>query len=374
MILSKKLIHIFASLMILSISILLSGCSFKDIDKRNFVVAIGIDPVENGEKKYKVTLKIALPISSIKDASKATFTYLSHESDSMSDAIRIIESHNDKTIDFGHTRLIVINEKLLENNLQNFMDYFVRRGDIQLISWIAAAKPSAEKILQVEPTTESIASLALFNFFDNNGTDSPFVITTFLFEFRRQFHTQGLETVIPLIESNEDDTELIINKSVIVKEQHEPLSLTAIQTLYFNSIANDAKGYSYKANLNDDLSILLYVRKFKMTYKINTEKGQKPTADIKINLVGSVVESTKPLSIYHLDKYDELIANDLKKVVKDLLTTAQEKNMDPIGFGLRYRATRLNDKNTFAEWEEIYPDLDFKIDFKVNIKSIGAVM
>lgn len=368
----KKNSRIFASFLVLFSSILLTGCSFKDIDKRAFVVAIGIDPAENDKDSYKVTLKIALSIKSIKDATSASYAYMSKESNSMSDAIRFMESHNGKAIEFGHTRLIAINESLLAEDLHQFMDYFTRRGDIQLISWVAAAKPTAEEILKVEPTTESVASLSLFNFFDHNGSDSPFIVTTFLFEFRRDFFAKGIEAVIPLIETNAEKKELIINKSVIIKKNHESLNLTAVQTLYYNSLVNDATGYSYKANL-DDLSLLLFVQKFKMTYKIITRENKPPRADIKIRVIGNVIESSEPLSIYSLDKYNKLVASDLKNVVLDVLTSAQEKELDPIGFGLRYRATRMNNKNTFSEWEKMYPDLEFNIDFKIDIQSLGAI-
>lgn len=368
----RKFSAIFVSSVILLSSIFLSGCTFKDIDKRSFVVAIGIDPAENEENKYKVTLKIALPIGSIKDAIGQNYAYMTNESNTMSDAIRFLESHNDKVIDFGHTRLIVINEKLLSTNVVDLMDYFTRRGDIQLISWVAAARPTAEHVLRIEPKTESAASLALFNFFDNNGTDSPFIVTTFLFEFRRQFFAKGLDVVVPLIESNKDETELKINKSVILKDHHEPFEFTSLQTLYYNSLVNNALGYSYKANIKD-FSILLFMSTFKMKYKIITEKGRPPRADIKITAVGSIIESSKPLSIYKIDEYNKLVAEDLKNVVLDVFTSAQEKNLDPIGFGLRYKTTRLNDKNTDSEWEKIYPQLQFNIDFNMDIRSIGVV-
>lgn len=366
----KRMKILFITIILLS-SVFLASCAFKDIDKRTFVVAIGIDPAEGEKDQYKVTLKIALPIGSIKQATGPAFAYLSYESDSMSNAIRMMETHNDKSIDFGHTRLIVINENLLADNLDAFMDYFTRRGDIQLIAWVAAAKPTAEHILRVEPKTESAASIALFNFFDKNGTDSPFITTTFLFSFRSDFFAKGLDVVIPLIESNEDKTEIIINKSVIIKHQQKPFELSSIQTLYYNSLVNNATGYSYKANIQD-FYILLFVSKFKMKYNIITDEGRPPRADIKIKVTANIIESSKPLSINKLDEYNKFAAKDLKNVVLDVLTSAQKEGLDPIGFGLRYRATRLNNDNTMDKWEEMYPHLEFNIDFDMDIQSLGA--
>ncbi|MFD1927744.1 Ger(x)C family spore germination protein [Sporosarcina siberiensis] len=363
---------IFTSTIILLFCTLLSGCAFKDIDKRTFIVGIGIDPSEKEDKKFKVTLKIALPIGSIKQSTSPSYTYLSHDGDSISEAIRIIETHVDKALEFGQTKIIAIHEDLLINDYQSFMDYFIRRGDIQLVAWVGAASPTAEEILKVEPSTEVASSIALFNIFDGNGTDSPFITTTPLFEFRRNYFTKGIDAVIPLLETNEEQSELIVNKSVILKKNSPPFKLSPTETLYFNSLFHHSSGYSFKVK-EEDFIMLLNVQKMKMKYKIHTEEGKTPLVNININVVGTVLESSKPLSISKLDEYNKTTAKVMKKTTEDLLKKAQEEDLDPFGFGLRYRATRINDKNTISDWEAIYPDLEFKVVFKVDLQSIGAI-
>lgn len=359
-------------ILLLLLAMTLPACAFKDIDKRIFVVGIGIDPAENSDNKYKVTLKIAKPIGTIKDATGATYAYMSHESDSISAAIRIMETHTDKVIEFSHTKFIAINEKLLDGNLKEFMDYFVRRGDIQLVAWVAAAKPSAEHILKVEPTTESAGYVALFNFFDGNGTESPYIVTTFLYEFRREILAKGMDLVLPLIESNKEDTELIINKSVVIKEKHEVLELTPTHTKFYNSLINHVNGYSYKVK-DKDLMLLLDVSKFKMKFKVIVDKGKPPRVDMKVTVIATVLESSESLSTSKLGEYNKLSSKYMEKVTMELLQLAQKNELDPMGFGLRYRATRLNDKDTFSKWESMYPDLEFNVKYKVDIQSIGVI-
>ncbi|WP_438312874.1 Ger(x)C family spore germination protein [Sporosarcina sp. FA9] len=359
-------------ILLLLLAMTLPGCAFKDVDKRTFVVGIGIDPVENSDNKYKVTLKIAKPIGTIKDATAPTYAYMSHESDSISAAIRIMETHTDKVIEFSHTKFIAISEKLLDGNLKDFLDYFVRRGDIQLVAWIAAAKPSAEHILKLEPTTESAGYVALFNFFDGNGTESPYIVTTFLYEFRRQILAKGTDSVLPLIESNKEDTELIINKSVIIKQKHKSLELSPTHTKFYNSLIKHANGYSYKVH-DEDLKLLLNVNKFKMKFKMITDKGKPPRVDMKVKIIASVLESSESLSTLKLNEYNKLTVKYMEKITLELLELVQKNELDPMGFGLRYRATRLNDKDTYSKWESMYPDLEFNVKYDVDIQSIGAV-
>ena len=96
---------LFFSLVILSI--LLSACGFKDIDKNVFVAAIGIDKSNNQDKPYKVTLKLYVPTSSFKQAPEPEYAYISMECKTISDAILILTSKVDKKLEFGHSKMIV---------------------------------------------------------------------------------------------------------------------------------------------------------------------------------------------------------------------------------------------------------------------------
>lgn len=369
-VLSHKIKSVIA-VIILVLSTTLSGCAFKDLDKRNFVVAIGVDPASNGNEGFKVTLKIARAIGNLKEATNPTYAYISYESNKISDAIRNMESRVDKVLEFGQTKVIILSKELLDTDYQQFMDYFIRRGDIQLVTWMAAASPSAEDILKVEPDTEAPSTIALFNTFDSNGTDSPFVTTTYLYEFRRDYFSKGMDTVIPLITTDEDHSELITNKSMVLKKEHPSLELDPFETLYYNSLFLHATGYSYKVE-DEDMTLYLNVQKMKMKYKIITNKSS-PAINIKINVTGTVLESNKPLDPAKLKEYNKMAAKDMKKVTEDLLKKLQAANLDPFAFGIRYRATRFNHKNTFSDWEKMYPTIELNIDFDVDLQSIGAI-
>lgn len=47
-------------ILLLLLAMTITGCNFKDIDRRIFVVAIGIDPGEQ-DGTFKVSLKLAIP-------------------------------------------------------------------------------------------------------------------------------------------------------------------------------------------------------------------------------------------------------------------------------------------------------------------------
>lgn len=360
---------ILATILIISM-ILQTGCSFKDIDKRIFIAAIGIDPAENGEG-YKVTLKLALPIASVKNSTGPRYAYLEKESETIGESLRMLETHTDKVLEFGHIKAIVINEQLFSDGIQNYMNYFTRRGDIQLISYIVAARPSAAEILKVEPETEAASTVTLFNFFDESATESPYITTSFLFQFRRDYLGKGIDAFVPLMETNEEKTELIINKAIVSGEGNEPITLTDTQTKYYNSLFRGKSGFVYTVE-NDDLKLMLNIDKIKMSYKIIT-KGNEPTAvKIDATFTGIIGQSSEVLSIKDLDKYNAIAEKTIKEKMTDLFKTLQEAELDP-GFGIRYRATRLNEKGLIDKWDAAYKDIPFDINVKVQLKSTGAL-
>lgn len=352
------------------ISTFLSGCGFKDIDKRVFISAIGIDPSENGEG-FKVTLKIALPIGSVKDASGAKYAYFSKEGETIGESLRTLETHTDKVLEFGHMKAIVIHEKLLADGVKEYMDYFTRRGDIQLIAYIIAARPTAEDVLKTEPSTEAASTVSLFNFFDQTGTESPFITTAFLFQFRRDYYGKGIDSFIPLMETNEEKTELRVNKAIVTGLNDKFLVLSSIQTKYYNTVFNEKSGFDYKVK-SEDLVLMLNIDNIHTSYKIITDGNEPVSIKVDVKMIGIIGQSNKILSIDKLDDYNKISSKTIEKKLLDFLKLLQEEKLDP-GFGLRYRATRLNEEGLFEKWKEAYPSLPIDLNVDVQLKSTGAI-
>lgn len=358
--------------MLIVVMSFLSGCGFKDIDNRIFVTGIGIDPSEKESGEYKITLKLAIPVSSIKQEKEPSYQYLVHEGENVEEAVRILETHTDKVLEFGHTKIILINEALLEEEIKDFMDYFVRRGDIQTIAWVAAAKPSAEAILRTQPEGEAAVASPLTRFFGSTGTESPYIVSTYLYEFRRDFHGEGVDPIIPIVESNESGTQLIVNKSVVVKQRKKPLELSSSLTRDYNSLANSISGYSVKI-VTDDLKLVLNMGTVKMKYKVINDNERPTSIKIDVKMTGVISQSNKQLPLNNLDKYNKLASKEIKGHLEKLLTTLQKEELDPFGFGLRYRTMQLYDKGTFKKWEEAYPNLPFDVNVDIALKSTGTI-
>lgn len=369
--LKKGKILFFVLVMMCSI-MLSAGCGFKDIDKRIFVVAIGLDYTKNKTKPYRVILKLAIPSGSAKDSPGPRYSYLTKESATLAEAVRILKTHIDKELDFGHAKMIVLGENLLHRNMVEDIDFFLRRRDIQFISWVAVGRPTAEKVLKTEPSSEMAGSNALFNIFSGIGTESGYIITTFLFDFRRRLLEAGIDAIVPIIQTNKKKTKFIINKAIIFKDRKEKLELTADQTKDYNTLAGNAKKVDVKVKKNN-LYFALSVDTVKIKYKILTPVNKTPVLKVDVKMEGLVEESKDSLAANHLHAYGKYASEASKKRILSFLKLLQKNQVDPLGFGLRYQATHLHTRDTYTEWEKIYPRLKFDVSVETIVKSTGTI-
>lgn len=350
-----------------------TGCGFKDIDKRLFVLAIGIDQEEGEEDQYRVTLKLAVPSGSLKESSGTMYSYLTEDSSNMADAIRKLKSQVDKEFDFGHLKTIVIGEKLLNDDLSAISDIFLRRRDFQRVSWMAVGRPTAEDVLKTEPGTEMPASVVLFNMFSDTGVESPYIVTTHLFDFRRKVLESGISPMLPIVQADEKKTKLLVNHAVVLNDTKEAVELNPRQTKVLNILNNEVDKLGLLIR-GEDREFVISVDEVKSKFKILTADHQRTILKMNVDLAGIVEESDEYLKAKELTSLSKQASKEVEKWVRDLLVLLQEKQVDPLGFGLRYRATRLENGGLQKKWEkELYPNMEFDLSVNVDIKSTGVI-
>nr|WP_106782629.1 Ger(x)C family spore germination protein [Lysinibacillus timonensis] len=366
---SREHLHIIFFILLSLFTFLLSACSFKEIDKHAFVSAIGIDTTGDETKPYNVTLKVFNPTSSIKESGEPNYTFISEEGESLTEAIRILETNIDKKLDFGHLKAIVLGEdSVKEHNMDDLLDFLTRRPDIQLIAWVLVARPNAEEIIKMIPKTETAAYPALYNFFDQNANESPYVVTTFLFEFRRQITELGVDPVLPIVESKEEEYK--INKSMVIAEDGHPVELDPLETQLFNLIKNEVSSANLKVGGKDDF-FMIEADRFKKNYQPEISPDGSLSLKLEFSFKGMIVESSTEMHLNQLPQYNERAEKEGTKTLTDLLTKLRDEGIDPIGFGVRYRTTVLhNQLMSYDEWMKLYEDA--KIDVKINADLKGT--
>ncbi|WP_166244617.1 Ger(x)C family spore germination protein [Paenibacillus turpanensis] len=355
----------------LSLLLLLSlgACGYKDIDKRFFVVSIGIDSTDHKEKKYKVHLKLAIPASEVKAGSGKSIL-MTEDSHSITEAVRVIKSKVDKELDFSHAKVIIIGQKAASKNMKQMIDWFVRRRDIQKIAWVGIGKPDAESVLKLNPESERIPSNTLFLIFGESGTETSYVVSEYLFDFRKRLYERGLDPILPLIEVSQPK-HFTINQAVVFNKEKSKLVLEKQNTKLFNILSNRIAKADFRIS-DQGKTFFVSTSNASASYRFQLDPSGAPMLLVKLQLKANIEEAHDPISNQKLSQYEQAAEKQLAKEVKAFLEKLQKQNLDPLGFGLMYRSQSFSSRD-WEQWKEIYPSLTFEVQVDYNIQSTGGI-
>lgn len=358
-----------AGLMLLLL-LLMSGCAFKDIDRRFFVVTIGVDKATNPAYKYKVLVKLAIPSPQERFGANQSIL-VTQEANSITEAVRQMKGKVDKELDFGQAKSIVFGQDIVKEDINELIDWFVRRRDIQKIAWMGVGVPNAEAILNLKPKTERLPSNMIFLFFGRTGTETSYVTSEYLFDFRRRLKERGLDPILPVMEAREQD-QMTVNKTVIFNKSKQKLILSPEETKILNGFYIGPGRVEIAVN-QDDKQFYVSADSVKSNFKITGIASGQPKIVIDVRITGVIEEAHSPLNESELKLYEKLSEKSVKDNTMGLLKKLQKAGVDPLGFGLRYRAMTGGTESSWKQWQSLYPDIGFEVNSKVKIRSTGTI-
>ncbi|NQX60659.1 Ger(x)C family spore germination protein [Paenibacillus qinlingensis] len=342
----------------------LGGCSFKDIDKRFFVVAMGVDWTGKEDKPYLVTLRLAIPASKVGEGlAESQIEY--QEAKSIAEAVRNLKAHVDKELDFGHCRMFLFGASLTKESLEEPLNWLTRRRDIQLISYTAVAEPSARKLLEANPTTERLAGNSFFLTFGKEGTVSPYTVTELLFDCFRRFKEKGLDPYFPIISFDGDS--YVVEHLALLNKKNQCIVLDPHETQVYNLSANEFS----KAGITityDGEPLSFYVAR--VSKQISITKEAVPVVKLKLNLTGMIEQGVLGLDTH---KVQPQLEQHVNQTVEGLLYKIRDAKVDPYGFGLHYLAQYFGKEKDWVYWQSVYPKVKFEVETHVKIEGTGLV-
>ncbi|MBO7748415.1 Ger(x)C family spore germination protein [Paenibacillus sp. MWE-103] len=363
----KRLRLTLLALMALSLSAL-SGCGFRDIDKRFFVVAMGIDPTDKGAKGYKITLRLAVPSPKVEPGAGKN-EFLTMDATSIAEAVRLLKSHVDKELDFGHCKVFVIGEQLARRDYTEILRWLSRRRDVQSIAFMSVGQPDAKTIVEVEPKTERYPGNTLFLMFGKDGTQSSYLVPIYMFDFIRRHEEHGLDPILPVIRA--DDSGYAITRIALLNKTKLVDIVSPAETETYSQIRyQDSK--STVAAVKDGVTMVINVDNIASHYKFANVNGEQ-VLQLRLNVSGIFEEA--PIGVYgeNWTELEGIFNAQIAAEIKKFLKKAQRDEVDPFGFGLRYRATHAGTEQTWRDWQRIYPQLKFDVKVKVKIEGTGLV-
>jgi spore germination protein KC len=354
---------------LLTAALLLSGCTFKDIEKRAFILSIGIDKGE--EKAYRISLNMAVPSGEVRQRRSKTELF-EFEADSVTTAIRALSSQINRQVDFSHAKVILLGEEIAEKDILLAMDWAFRRYDIQNIAWIAVGSPDANTVLKVNPPLENLPGTALLLFFAETGTESPQIFTEYLFDLHKRLKEPGIDPVLPIVRAI-GDNRLGVSELAVFDKKRARLKLDGDRSALLNMLLDSRNIADWTLKWKG--KTVTVEGAGKTTFAVREDfKGGAPRIAVNVNWKGSVSETTSErFRIEDLPALEQEIERRIPERIEALLRAFREERVDPIGFGLRYRSGRPGESVDSKAWAERYADASFDVEMKARLMNTGIM-
>ncbi|MBW7453721.1 Ger(x)C family spore germination protein [Paenibacillus sepulcri] len=353
----------------LSCLVMLQGCrsDYKDIDRRQFVVTMGLDKDEE-EGEFHMTLRGAIPQSQNPGSVTSADTFESYETSaaSIGQAIQQITQQFFLEPDYSHLKGVIFSEELARSdNILQYIDFFIRRRDFQDLAMVAIAE-NAEEIINLHQKGERTAGDNLFMKF-GEGVNTEYTPAIELQEIYKYSLTPGLTYYCPIlhVEKNKITSGATAlfdrNNRMIIKLDGE-------ETKYFNLLRRGLeRGFIV---LGPEQQNGLGIRRGKADFHIKKQKNAL-VCDVHVQVEASIEDSDQ--SDYTPADLKQMAEKKLNADISGLLLKMQANQVDPLFIGLKYWSMSSGFKLDRDWLAEIYPDMKIQVHSDVTITRTGTL-
>ena len=363
---------------------LLSGCyNYRELNELGITTAVSIDYKDNN---FYVIAEVINPIKQ-QDASSSNnspFVNYNSSSSSLQDAFRKVVLESPRQLYAAQLEIIVLSEEVVNNHLEEVLEYFARDPEARTeIKIIVAKTEDSTKAITLQTLLTSLSSSNIIKSLDLQSKVLGMSYPVTLNELLNMYIDPYLEVVLPsmtLYGNYEigDEKENIttsspkaivkIDGSTITKDNKILGYLDLEESKILNLINGKLKETIIKMNYYDGY-IIFEPNRIKVSRELDIKNNI-----IKINISGysktkeiqSNINLKDPKEVKKLNK---ALNMELEKKITDTFNSIREKyGTDVFGFQeLYYRTNYKYFKENCTNWyENIYPKI--KLEVKANVR------
>ncbi len=166
-----------------------------DVEKTALIVAIGIDKTNSG---YEVTAQIAVP-EATNQSTKSNESVIYATGDTLYDAVSDIGSRTGWYPKLSFCNLIILGNKVFEENVMGVVDFFVRSYKVEDSAILCASEKTAKEVLLSISPLDNISSFALTKIFVRDHNSASKILTTSIKDFAKFYYSPCKSGFMPMI-------------------------------------------------------------------------------------------------------------------------------------------------------------------------------
>lgn len=299
----SKCIKIFFSLFLCFL--LFTGCTGSRHLKDLFIVeGLGIDYYDNN---LSVTLQgLKVNVSNASDTPLGNMVVnTSASGTTVSNAINNIAKAVSKRAFFGHNKIIVLSKELAQNDIKNYIDYFLRSEDSRADVAICVSNEKAKFILESKENDANVPSENIL-FLINNNEETGQSILVNENEFLMLYEDKYSDIYLPVIERKNDESTV----------KSAGIALFSDNRLAYITNDIETKGFVILNNKAKDVLIQISDEKFgKIDVKLSNIKCKKSA---------SIVENK---AYFNVEINADIILGEIEKGTQNKLSKKDNKRL-----------------------------------------------
>ncbi|WP_427337806.1 Ger(x)C family spore germination protein [Caloranaerobacter sp. DY30410] len=372
-------------IIILMCVIILAGCWDKvEINDRAFISAIGIDVQGQGEeigkkevgyKKFIVTF-VFPNVKAIRKGGggEEPRFILSSMGQNIFHVSRELTTRSNKTMFFGHTKAIIIGEKVVKDSdtLKQIFDELERTHEMGRKVGVFISQGEAKKAIEIEPSLESVTGTYLVGLSKAKEKSSRFTPKT-IGDILPDLHDSKC-TLIPRIVPADKDIK--VAGAAVIRDYKFVGWLGEVENRSVMFITDEVNSEDIIA-IDDNVMISYFVSDSEVK-KTGKMENEQIIVNITVSMEGALQQyklETKNdvLDDKLLKRLEGVIENKVKNEIDGTIEKIQKEfKADVIGIGeyLYKFKPDIWDK-VKDDWDDVFPEVKIKVNVKAKIRRIG---
>lgn len=360
------------------IPLLLTGCWDQRVyEKIGFILQVGIEPSDDKRLLVSYTSPVTDPNKQEEVELISSNVGLIRE---FREDARMISA---KSLEGGKIQQVIISKSLAEKGIRNILEIFEREPANPAIAYVVITEISPKTIMDFSQKLKDKPrpSFYLNQLIENNARSSMCPKTT-IYDFTVVAFAPGIDPIVPMVAlENQEGKGLKITGTALFSSDKFVGKISPKQTslllaikgkmanteYIFKSIGppeNDNSGktgaaallYKVKRKIDIKIEDNIPIVKISLKFKCDYDEHEYDRIDKK---------ETQ-------EKYEKLMAQEIKNEAMKLLKYTQQVGSDPIGIGDMVRAKYYPFWRQH-KWEEVYKQIIFEVDASVDIIRYGII-
>lgn len=369
--------------LLLPLALACSGCWDQiEVEERAYVLGIAIDlpKKEKAERKITVAMPLVREVGAAGTGggggNKVPITTFAATAPTIEEALSPIQNRMNRTLFFGHQKVLIFSEESARYPLSPWLDFFERFSTISRTALIMVSKGEASKALSTAPASEQLPPLYLHQLLEDTAKFG-FGPHRTLNNLACYFESRAPGILLPIIKTDKDYIE--VDGSAVLKSNKLVGTLKKHETRGALWVTGEVGGGVIVLPKGKGLN--------KLSFQISNSRRQINahyfedgiTFKVKVAVEGTVEEyfgSRNVMNPKILEQTEKEIGRVIKEEIKKAIKKLQKDlRTDALGLGVMVRKRNPKRWQQIGDWNDYFAE-QVKIevtDLTVFIRRTGVL-